>query len=60
TFATTINAQIPLPNDHDLPADPTKWTVLQVGQFITRLTNETIREAFYESEIDGQALLLIT
>ncbi|CAF3485482.1 unnamed protein product [Rotaria socialis] len=59
-FATAINVQIPLPNDHDLPADPTKWTVLQVGQFITRLTNETIREAFYESEIDGQALLLIT
>jgi hypothetical protein len=31
-----------------------------VGEFIVRLTNETIREAFYESEMDGQALLLMT
>lgn len=30
-----------------------------MGQFISRLTNETIREAFYESEMDGQALLLM-
>ena len=34
--------------------------VSQVGEFIARLTNETIREAFYESEMDGQALLLMT
>ncbi|CAF0756891.1 unnamed protein product [Rotaria sordida] len=57
---SNINEQIPLPHDHGLPTDPNKWTVLQVGQFIARLTNETIRQAFYESEIDGQALLLIT
>ncbi|CAF3373032.1 unnamed protein product [Rotaria sp. Silwood1] len=57
---SNINEQIPLPHDHGLPTDPSKWTVLQVGQFIARLTNETIRQAFYESEIDGQALLLIT
>ena len=31
-----------------------------MGEFISRLTNETIREAFYESEMDGQALLLMT
>ena len=31
-----------------------------MGDFIARLTNETIREAFYESEMDGQALLLMT
>ncbi len=36
------------------------FQVLQVGDFIARLTNETIREAFYESEMDGQALLLMT
>ncbi|CAF4366062.1 unnamed protein product, partial [Rotaria sordida] len=29
-------------------------------EFIARLTNNTIREAFYESEMDGQALLLMT
>jgi hypothetical protein len=52
--------QIPLPPDHGLPADPSKWTVLQVGEFIARLTNNTIREVFYESEMDGQALLLMT
>jgi hypothetical protein len=46
--------------DHGLPTDPSKWTVYQVGEFIARLTNETIREAFYESEMDGQALLLMT
>ena len=34
--------------------------VSQVGEFIARLTNENIREAFYESEMDGQALLLMT
>ncbi|CAF1311384.1 unnamed protein product [Adineta steineri] len=55
-----IDEQIPLPPDHGLPTDPSKWTVLQVGEFIARLTNETIREAFYESEMDGQALLLMT
>lgn len=31
-----------------------------MGDFVARLTNETIREAFYESEMDGQALLLMT
>ena len=31
-----------------------------MGEFIGRLTNATIREAFHESEIDGQALLLMT
>lgn len=31
-----------------------------MGEFVTRLTNASIREAFYESEIDGQALLLMT
>ncbi|CAF1624942.1 unnamed protein product [Adineta ricciae] len=51
---------ISLPPDHGLPADPSKWTVAQVGEFVARLTNETIREAFYESEMDGQALLLMT
>ncbi|CAF2562963.1 unnamed protein product [Rotaria sp. Silwood2] len=56
---SNINEQISLPHDHGLPTDPSKWTVSQVGQFIARLTNEIIRQAFYESEIDGQALLLI-
>ncbi len=46
--------------DHGLPTDPSKWTVYQVGEFVARLTNDTIREAFYESEMDGQALLLMT
>lgn len=51
---------VQLPPDHGLPHDPSKWTVYQVGEFIARLTNDTIREAFYESEMDGQALLLMT
>ncbi|CAF3490015.1 unnamed protein product [Rotaria socialis] len=51
---------ISLPPDHGLPTDPSKWTVFQVGEFVARLTNNTIREAFYESEMDGQALLLMT
>jgi hypothetical protein len=55
-----IDESIPLPPDHGLPNDPSKWTVFQVGEFIARLTNDTIREAFYESEMDGQALLLMT
>jgi len=57
---SNIDEQISLPPDHGLPADPSKWTVLQVGEYIARLTNETIRQAFYESEMDGQALLLMT
>jgi hypothetical protein len=57
---THIDEPISLPPDHGLPNDPSKWTVFQVGEFIARLTNETIREAFYESEMDGQALLLMT
>ncbi|CAF1206065.1 unnamed protein product [Rotaria sordida] len=60
TIETNIDEQISLPPDHGLPADPSKWTVYQVGEFIARLTNNTIREAFYESEMDGQALLLMT
>ncbi|CAF0913134.1 unnamed protein product [Rotaria sp. Silwood1] len=60
SIETNIDEQISLPPDHGLPADPSKWTVLQVGEFIARLTNNTIREAFYESEMDGQALLLMT
>jgi hypothetical protein len=55
-----IDEPISVPPDHGLPNDPSKWTVFQVGEFIARLTNETIREAFYESEMDGQALLLMT
>jgi hypothetical protein len=55
-----IDEPISLPPDHGLPHDPSKWSVLQVGEFIARLTNNTIREAFYESEMDGQALLLMT
>jgi len=55
-----IDEPISLPPDHGLPNDPSKWSVLQVGEFIARLTNDTIREAFYESEMDGQALLLMT
>lgn len=31
-----------------------------MGEFIGRLTNPNIRDAFHESEIDGQALLLMT
>ena len=34
--------------------------VVDVGEFISRLTSTNIRDAFYESEIDGQALLLMT
>ncbi|CAF0893202.1 unnamed protein product [Adineta ricciae] len=49
-----------LPPDHGLPMDPSKWTVSQVGEFIGRLTNDNIREVFCESEMDGQALLLMT
>jgi len=55
-----IDEPIALPPDHGLPNDPSKWSVFQVGEFIGRLTNDTIREAFYESEMDGQALLLMT
>jgi hypothetical protein len=55
-----MDEPISIPPDHGLPADPSKWTVFQVGEFIARLTNDTIREAFYESEMDGQALLLMT
>lgn len=51
---------VQMPPDHGLPHDPSKWTVSQVGEFIARLTNDTIRETFYESEMDGQALLLMT
>lgn len=36
------------------------FKVQQVGDFIARLTNDTIREVFFESEMDGQALLLMT
>ncbi|CAF1040976.1 unnamed protein product [Adineta steineri] len=60
TSQININEQIPLPPDHGLPTDPSKWTVFQVGEFIGRLTNDTIREVFCESEMDGQALLLMT
>ncbi|CAF3979677.1 unnamed protein product [Rotaria sp. Silwood2] len=60
SIETNIDEPISLPPDHGLPADPSKWTVFQVGEFIARLTNNTIREAFYESEMDGQALLLMT
>ncbi|UJR30506.1 hypothetical protein I4U23_018037 [Adineta vaga] len=49
-----------LAHDYGLPTDPSTWTVSQVGEFIGRLTNETIREVFCESEMDGQALLLMT
>ena len=34
--------------------------VFQVGEFVARLTNPTVRDAFYDSEMDGQALLLMT
>jgi len=34
--------------------------VHQVGEFIGRLTNDIIRQTFHESEMDGQALLLMT
>ena len=59
-IVANVDEQTPLPPDHGLPPDPSKWTVYQVGEFIARLTNENIREAFYESEMDGQALLLMT
>jgi len=49
-----------LPADFGLPIDPTKWSVGQVADFIGRLTNSTIRDAFFECEMDGQALLLMT
>jgi hypothetical protein len=71
-----VDEQTSLPPDHGLPSDPSKWTVrnryftrsnssfsiqvYQVGDFVARLTNETIREVFHESEMDGQALLLMT
>ena len=57
---SNIDEHASLPPDHGLPPDPSRWTVYQVGEFIARLTNDTIREAFYESEMDGQALLLMT
>ena len=57
---THVDEPISVAPDHGLPHDPSKWTVFQVGEFVARLTNETIREAFYESEMDGQALLLMT
>lgn len=57
---TEIEEPVSLPPDHGLPHDPSKWTVYQVGEFIGRLTNDTIRQAFHESEMDGQALLLMT
>ncbi|UJR16092.1 hypothetical protein I4U23_003004 [Adineta vaga] len=60
SYDSNNDEPISLPPDHGLPSDPSKWTVSQVGEFIARLTNDTIREAFYESEMDGQALLLMT
>lgn len=71
-----VEEAVPLPPDYGLPEDPNKWTVsetsaltdffsffiqvAQVGEFIARLTNGNVRDAFCESEMDGQALLLMT
>ncbi|CAM4855656.1 unnamed protein product [Rotaria socialis] len=40
--------------------DPNEWTIFQVGKFIGHLTNHTIAQVFLKSEIDGEALLLLT
>ncbi|CAF0814604.1 unnamed protein product [Rotaria sp. Silwood1] len=46
--------------DCDLPIDPRQWTINQVAKFILRLTNDKISQVFYQNEISGQALLLMT
>lgn len=43
-----------------LPNDPSKWSVYQVSEFIGNLTNDTIRKMFFDNDINGEALLLLT
>ncbi|CAF1071974.1 unnamed protein product [Didymodactylos carnosus] len=55
-FNDSLNIQ------HDLPQDPKKWTIQNVGDFIFRLTKDSqmIKQKFHDNEINGRALLLMT
>ncbi len=55
-----MNKKSSLSPDQGLSTDPRNWSVDDVAQFITRLTNNLIAEIFYQDKMNGKALLLTT
>lgn len=55
-----INSSEDKNENYDLSIDPKKWTVSQVGEFISYVTDDRIGNIFFKFDINGRALLLLT
>ncbi|CAF5052285.1 unnamed protein product, partial [Rotaria sp. Silwood1] len=59
-LTTLNNSNIEEKENFHLSNHVENWSLVQVEEYIEKLTNNTIAEIFREHDIDGRALLLLT